>query len=185
MTTNYTIYKGEFTCIVPTFHHFLLWAWIFESLKLFTKSLQTFHKWSNQSPLLKKLNLDYPVEILVLLKSPRFYLYNFQRQYSLWHLYSFEKSSCWTEIFEYLQEITKSLAFDKKTKFWPLEFTCDRNILPLSFTCLNFSKFKNCYEIAWNLSQMIESDSMSCGSLLILLFFNKICHIVVCPVRDI
>ena len=47
----------------------LLCAWIFESLKIVMKSLETLHKWSNQSSLLKKPDLDYQAEILVFLES--------------------------------------------------------------------------------------------------------------------
>ena len=46
-----------------------LCAWIFESLKIVMKSLESLHKWSNQSLLLKKPDLDYQAEILVLLES--------------------------------------------------------------------------------------------------------------------
>ena len=39
-----------------------------------------------------------------------------------------------------------------------LEFLYGSNIMPLSFMCLNFRKFANFYQMAWNFSQMTEKD---------------------------
>ena len=47
-------------------NYFLLCAWICESLKYFMKSLETFHKWSIQYSLLKKLSLELAPIMLVL-----------------------------------------------------------------------------------------------------------------------
>ena len=52
-----------------TFFHFLLLAWIFESLQICTNSLETLQKSPTQSPLMKKLTLGYHRHILVLLRS--------------------------------------------------------------------------------------------------------------------
>ena len=55
--------------MVLTIFHFLLLALIFESLQIFTKSLETFQKLLTQSPLMKKLSLGNQRHILVLLHS--------------------------------------------------------------------------------------------------------------------
>ena len=55
--------------MVLTFFHFLLLAWIFESLEIFTKSLETLQKSQTQSPLIKKLSFGNQRHILVLLHS--------------------------------------------------------------------------------------------------------------------
>ena len=64
----------ELTCgshILPL----LLSSWIFESLKYAMKSLETLYSWSIQSSLLKKLNLDYSAQILLLLQSVLYFSY--------------------------------------------------------------------------------------------------------------
>ena len=53
--------------MVLTILHFLLLALIFESLQIFTKSLETFQKLLTQSPLMKKLSLGNQRHVLVLL----------------------------------------------------------------------------------------------------------------------
>ena len=55
--------------MVLTIFHFLLLALIFESLQIFTKSLETFQKLLTQSPLMKKLSLGNQRHVLVLLHS--------------------------------------------------------------------------------------------------------------------
>ena len=55
--------------MVLTILHFLLLALIFESLQIFTKSLETFQKLLTQSPLMKKLSLGNQRHVLVLLHS--------------------------------------------------------------------------------------------------------------------
>ena len=64
-----------------------------------------------------------------------------------------------------LQKIFESLAFDEKTKFWPLMIHCGKvprvglwfSHFTTSFMCLNFWNFENCHEITWNFAQIIES----------------------------
>ena len=55
--------------MVLTIFHFLLLALIFESLQIFTKSLETFQKLLTQSPLMKKLSLGNQRHVLVFLHS--------------------------------------------------------------------------------------------------------------------
>ena len=52
-----------------TFCHFLLLAWIFESLQIFIISLETLQKSQNRSRLMKNLTLGYLRHVLVLLHS--------------------------------------------------------------------------------------------------------------------
>ena len=56
-------------------NYFLLCAWICESLKYFMKSLETFHKWSIQYSLLKKLSLELAPIMLMLFQSLQDFTY--------------------------------------------------------------------------------------------------------------
>ena len=80
---SYTAERSwELTCgshILPL----LLCAWIFESLKYAMKSLETLYKWSIQCSLLKKLNLDYSAQILLLFKSVLYFTYIASRAFSV------------------------------------------------------------------------------------------------------
>ena len=56
-------------------NYLLLCAWISEILKYFMKSLETFHKWSIQYSLLKKLSLELAPIMLVLFQSLQDFTY--------------------------------------------------------------------------------------------------------------
>ena len=58
----------QLTCSTKI-NYFLLCAWISEILKYLKKLLETLHRWPIQYSLLKKLSLDQPRNILVLLQS--------------------------------------------------------------------------------------------------------------------
>ena len=125
-----------------TFCHFLLLAWIFESLPIFTKLLETLQKSQNQSPLMKKRTLGYQRHILVLLHSLEDFSYIAFRSFIcgiFCHLASDHIASKWFEIFH--DSINHSLLMRKPSlaNWWHSierlqEFTYGTNILPPCFT---------------------------------------------------
>ena len=143
----------------------LLCAWIFQNLQIVTKPPETLHKWPNQCLLKKKLTLDYLEHILLLCQTLHDFTYvPFKGFLSdiLVHLGSGHTAS---KSFEILHASSNNCLLIKKLSLMELwctadrflEFTCCSHILSLSFMCLNFSKFANCYETTWNFTQMTES----------------------------
>ena len=151
--------------MVLSFYHFLFCTWIFGSLKIVSKWLETLHKWTNQYSLLKKLSLDYPGHILVLFQCLLDFTYiSFKGllcgifvHFTYHHSASKSFETFHTSPLHWVLMKKLSLGFWWYTRERSLEFTCGSNILPLSFLCLNFLKFKNSHEMAWNFAQVTES----------------------------
>ena len=61
--------------VILTFYHFLFCPWIFESFKSPTKWLETLHKWPKLLSLMKKVSLEWPSHIFVLLQSLQAFTY--------------------------------------------------------------------------------------------------------------
>ena len=117
----------------------------------------------------EKTQFGSPRQILALLQSLQDFAYiALQGLLSVIfvHLKSRHIGSKW---FETLQKSPNHWILLRKTKFdlwWyssekSVHFTCGSNISSLSFMCLNFWKFENCHEIAWNFARMIESVSVA------------------------
>ena len=144
-------------------YHFLLCGWILESLKIASKSLETFHKWPNRSLLLKKLSSEYLAYILLHLQSLQDFTYMAFKDLfcGTFFVESHHNTSESVETFHtspnHCLEVKKlSLGQWWCTGQRVLEFTYGSNILSLSFMWLNSWKFENCIGIAWNSSQLTE-----------------------------
>ena len=61
--------------VILTFYHFLFCRWIFESFKSPTKWLETLQKWPKLLSLMKKVSLEWPSHIFVLLQSLQDFTY--------------------------------------------------------------------------------------------------------------
>ena len=151
--------------MVLTFYHFLLCGWILESLKIASKSLETLHKWPNESSLLNKLSSEYLACILLHLLSLQDFTYMAFKDLLCGIFVDFKSYHISSESFETFHTSPNHCLEVKKLSlghWWCtgqrfLEFTYGSNIAPLSFMWLNSWKFENCIQIAWNSSQMTKS----------------------------
>ena len=143
----------------------LLCAWIFESLKIVMKSLETLHKWSNQSSLLKKPDLDYQAEILVFLESVLDFTYIAFKGLLCGIFAHPESHHVDLKSFGTLPKspnywlLMKKLSFDHLwyTSEMFLEFTVSSNILPL----LLFPQFLKVWKLLWNHLKVCTNDRIS------------------------
>ena len=145
-------------------NYFLLCAWISEILKYLMKSLETFHKWSIQHSLLKKLSLELAPIMLVLFQSLQDFTYLAFKSLlcincldsEIHHIESKSFETFHTPLNDEVLMIKLSLGHCWFTAEIFLQLTCSSKKL-LSFMCLNFWNFEISGEIAWNFPQITDS----------------------------
>ena len=146
-------------------NYFLLCAWICESLKYLMKSLETFHKWSIQYSLLKKLSLECAPIMLVLFQSLQDFTYiAFKGLLCINCLHS-ESHHIASKSFETFHTppndevltIKLSLGHCWFTAEMFLQLTCSSKINYFLLCAWISEILKYLYEIAWNFPQMIHS----------------------------
>ena len=130
-----------------------------------TKWLETLHKWPKLLLLMKKVSLEWPSHIFVVLQSLQDFTYiAFMDLLSgsciVLAIHHIESNS-----FETFHASSNHCLFMRKLilgRLWCtterlLEIACDSNIFPLSFLSLNFWKFQKSNKMAWNFAQMTEA----------------------------
>ena len=144
---------------------FLFCPWIFESFKSPTKWLESFHKWPKLLSLMKKISLEWPSHIFVVLQSLQDFTYIAFKDLlcgncivlAIHHieLNSFETFYASSNHCLLIRKLTLGHLWCTTERL--LEIACDSNILPLSFLFLNFWKFQKSNKIAWNFAQMTKA----------------------------
>ena len=145
-------------------NYFLLCAWISEILKYLMKSLETFHKWSIQYSLLKKLSLELAPIMLVLFQSLQDFTYIAFKgllcinclHSEIHHIESKSFETFHTPPNDEVLMIKLSLGHCWFTAEIFLQLTCSSKKL-LSFMCMNFWNFEISDEIAWKFPQITDS----------------------------
>ena len=151
--------------VILTFYHFLFCPWIFESFKSATKWLESLHKWPKLLSLMKKVSLEWPSDIFVVLQSLQDFTYIAFKDLlcgnsivlAIHHIESnsFETFHASSNHCLFMRKLTLGHLWSTTERL--LEIACDSNILPLSFLSLNFWKFQTSNKMAWKFAQMTEA----------------------------
>ena len=134
--------------MILTFYHFLFCPWIFESFKSPTKWLDTLHKWPKLLLLMKKVSLEWPSRIFVVLQSLQDFTYIAFKDLlcgnsivlAIHHIESnsFETFHASSNHCLLMRKLTLGHLWCTTERL--LEIACDSNILPLSFFVPAFLK---------------------------------------------
>ena len=137
----------------------------FESFESPTKWLETLHKWPKLLSLMKKVSLEWPSHIFVVLQSVQDFTYIAFMDLlcgscivlAIHHIESnsFETFHASSNHCLFMRKLILGHLWCTTERF--LEISCNSNILPLSFLSLNFWKFQKSNKIAWNFAQMTEA----------------------------
>ena len=139
--------------------------WIFESFKSPTKWLESFHKLPKLFSLMKKVSLEWPSHIFVVLQSLQDFTYIAFKDLLCGNSIVLAIHHIESNSFETFYASSNHCLFMRKLTLrhlWCtterlLEISCDSNIFPLSFLSLNFWKFQKSNKIAWNFAQVTRS----------------------------
>ena len=139
--------------------------WIFESFKSPRKWLESLHKWPKLLSLMKKVSLEWPSHIFVVLQSLQHFTYIAFKDLlcgncivlAIHHIESnsFETFHASSDHCLFMRKLTLGHLWCTTERL--LDIACDSNILPLSFLFLNFWNFQKCNKMAWNFAQMTEA----------------------------
>ena len=130
-----------------------------------TKWLETLQKWPKLLSLMKKVSLEWPSHIFVVLLSLQDFTYIAFKDLlcgnsivlAIHHIESNSFETFHTSSNHCLLMRKLTLGHLWCTTERLLEIACDYNILPLSFLSLNFWKFQKSNKMAWNFAQMTEA----------------------------
>ena len=130
---------------------FLFCPWIFESFKSPTKLLESFHKWPKLLSLMKKISLEWPSHIFVVLQSLQDFTYIAFKDLlsgnsivlAIHHIESnsFETFYASSNHCLFMRKLTLGHLWCTTERL--LEIACDSNILPFLFCPWIFESFKS------------------------------------------
>ena len=151
--------------MVLTYWDFLWCAWIFESMQIFTKWLETLHNWPTQLSLITNPSLEFLAHIIVVLQSLQDFTYLAFKGFLCFNFVDLAVHHIASKSFETFHPSPNNCLLIIKVSLGHLSlipgtlllFPYDSNIMPLSFMCLNFWKLANIHQMAWNFAHLTES----------------------------
>ena len=137
----------------------------FWKLHIFTKWLETLHIWPNQLSLIKNRSLEFLAHIMVVLQSQQDFTYLAFKGFLCFNFLDLAVHDIASKSFETFHTSPNNCLLMTKLSlyhFWfspgrLLEVPYGSNILGLSLMCLNFWKYANIHQMAWNFAQLTDS----------------------------